>query len=76
MLFCASTALTLNMLKRSMFAWMRRLPGRRNSFERRKSIWFMRSLYIVPGSTSCTDTVPFAPLARLRPSDGSTSALV
>src|SRR5918993_122146 len=64
------------MLNRSRLAWTRRFPGSLNSFDSRKSSWFNLSPYIVPGSISCTDAVPFTPAPRLRPSDGAISAFV
>ena len=54
---------------------MTRLVPSRNARPNRKSSWFNRSPYIVPGSTRFTDTFA-APPERGRPSDGAISALV
>src|SRR5580765_1839711 len=63
-------------LQRSRLACRRRPAPRLKIFDARKSLWYSRSSYIVPGAMSCTAAVPAAPDARLRPSDGLISAFV
>src|SRR5262245_11331384 len=52
-----------------------RTPFSLNFFETRRSSWFQRSPYCVPGEISATVAVARAPADKLRPSDGAIKAL-
>src|ERR1700681_1026528 len=70
-----STGFWLNMLNRSTIALSLLWPMP-NRFSRRRFVWLIRPVKEVFGGARSTRTVPFAPAARLRPSDGAIRALV